>query len=75
LAFEQHIEIHYRYYQFHANMVVSVVFAYAMWRWSGGGIWPQWTDPAFLLLVVSFYLGSRDTASTMTAWHCCLEPG
>lgn len=60
-AFDQLIEIHYRYYQAHANTLVAITAA-AILRWSAFGFrWDQ------LLLVISsgvvLFLGSRDTLS------------
>ncbi len=61
-AFEVLIEVHYRYYQFHANMVVAVAFAYAA-RKQALGLWsaPEPLDFAFLVLEGILLLGSRDT--------------
>jgi len=62
-AFDVLIEIHYRHYQFHANMLVALAFAYAARRLSLGlwSPWIGWLDGGFILLVVVLFLGSRDT--------------
>jgi hypothetical protein len=62
-AFSTLIEIHYRHYQFYANMLVAVVFLYCCRR-TALGFWTApfgWTDAAFLALAVIFYVTSRDT--------------
>lgn len=55
------IEIHYRHYQFYANMLVSIVIAYSGYRihvgFAGWGL----ADLAIVTLAPIFYLTSRDT--------------
>ena len=63
-AFDSHIQDHYRYYQFHANMLVAIAFSYgaqliAHHRWPGQDGWKIDVAVACLLLVL--VLGSRDT--------------
>jgi hypothetical protein len=61
-AFGLLIEIHYRHYQFYANMFVATAVAYACYRTKLGGLWPLgWPDRAFPLLEAIFFLASRDT--------------
>ncbi len=58
-AFDTLIEIHYRYYQFYANMLVAVVIAAAL-RWSEKGM--AWIELLPVAALVSlFFVGSRDT--------------
>ena len=52
------IEIHYRHYQFHANMLVAVAFAYGCYRLSSPG-W-GWIDAGVLVIEIVFFLSSRD---------------
>ncbi|OWY64930.1 hypothetical protein B7486_44595 [cyanobacterium TDX16] len=57
------VEFHYRYYQFNANTLVVVAFAYLLrltgdCRWCGG---PGWTDVGFLIGEVVLFATSRDT--------------
>ena len=62
-AYQVLIEIHYRFYNFYANMVVALTFTYLSHRisvdlWSSGfGLF----DVGFVLLVCMFFAGSRDT--------------
>lgn len=58
-AYGMLIEIHYRHYQFHANMLVAVAFAYVCLR-INGGIPYGWPDGAVLLVEGAFFLTSRD---------------
>ena len=61
-AFSLLIEIHYRHYQFYANMVVALIVAYACYRVKPGGASTLgWADLGFLLLEAVFLLASRDT--------------
>lgn len=61
-AYQLLIEIHYRYYQFYANSVVSGLFAYLVWRWRTPFAWHGLgVDAAFACLLCVFYAGSRDT--------------
>jgi hypothetical protein len=62
-AFGVLVDIHYRYYQFYANMLVSLAWGYTARR-VALGFWSTplgWPDVGFLLLAVVFFLGSRDT--------------
>lgn len=61
-AFESHVQDHYRYYQFHANLLVAALIAYgfrlvAESRWPGQG---GWEDVAVGIVVVLLVAGSRD---------------
>lgn len=58
-AFEVLIDIHYKYYQFYANMLVSLVWVYGVWRWTHPAV-PSLVDAAFALLALVYFLGSRD---------------
>lgn len=61
-AFVLLIEIHYRHYQFYANMFIALLIAYACYRVHLGGLLPLgWPDLGFLLLEGVFLLTSRDT--------------
>ena len=56
------IEIHYRHYQFYANMFVATLVAYACYRARLGGLTALgWTDLGVLLLEIIFFATSRDT--------------
>jgi hypothetical protein len=55
------IEIHYRHYQFYANMLVAVAAAYAGYRASAWCAAPGPADLAFVVLEPVFYFASRDT--------------
>lgn len=55
-------EIHYRYYQFYGNSLISLVWLYVARRMSLGESMPlSWIDTAFLGIATIFFLGSRDT--------------
>lgn len=61
-AFALLIEIHYRHYQFYANMVVATAIAYGCYRgrldsWTSLG----WQDVIFVILQGIFFATSRDT--------------
>ncbi len=60
-AYDRLIEIHYRYYQWHANGLIAVTAA-AILRWNANGFSGR---ELLLLLYVDLllYLGSRDTLS------------
>lgn len=61
-AFSLLIEIHYRHYQFYANMLVATAVAYACYRVELGGPTPLgWPDLGVLLLEAVFLVTSRDT--------------
>jgi hypothetical protein len=56
------IEIHYKHYQFYANMFVATAIAYVCYRVKLGGLLPLgWLDVGFLALEVVFFVTSRDT--------------
>ena len=64
-AFQALIEIHYRYYQMHANLLVALTFAYAMrflatgWRaYQVGAV-----DLGFIVVGVVLFFGSRNALS------------
>ncbi len=62
-AFGVLVEIHYRYYQFYANMLVAIAFVFLARRLSLGFFAAPVGLPDLGLLVVGavFFLGSRDT--------------
>lgn len=60
-AFVLLIEIHYRHYQFYANMLVATAIAYGCHRVGGGHLALAWSDLAFVGLESVFYATSRDT--------------
>ncbi|MFO0847147.1 MAG: hypothetical protein U0871_01120 [Gemmataceae bacterium] len=59
--FQLLIEIHYRHYQFYANMLVAVAVAYLGFRTHVGFARPGLADLAVILLEPVFYFTSRDT--------------
>lgn len=61
-AFTLLIEIHYKHYQYHANMAVATAIAYICYRISLGSIsqW-GWADAGVAALEVIFIGMSRDT--------------
>lgn len=63
-AFSLLIEIHYRHYQFYANMFVATGIAYVSYRIHLGTLWHvSLVDPGFVLLETIFFMTSRDTLS------------
>ena len=61
-AFSLLIEIHYRHYQFYANMVVATALAYVCYRVRlGGHVSLGWLDLAVFVLEAVFVAASRDT--------------
>ena len=58
-AFEAIVEAHYRYYQFHSNSLVAMLFSYAAWRPSLGNR-PLWSDLSVVFLSAIFFAVSRD---------------
>ena len=61
-AFNLLIEIHYRHYQFYANMFVATAIAFVCQRSAfitGAG--PGWLDFGFITLEAVFFYTSRDT--------------
>ena len=60
-AFSLLIEIHYRHYQFYANMFVAIAIAYVFHRIQIGGVLPLgWIDLGILVLEIVFFATSRD---------------
>jgi hypothetical protein len=67
--FQEHVigynvltDIHYRYYQFYGNSCIALLWVALMRRFTLG--WPRLPDAVesgLLLLLVIFFLGSRDT--------------
>ena len=63
-AFNLLIEIHYRHYQFYANMFVATAIAYFCFQvHTGSRLQPGWPDALFIALEVVFFATSRDTLS------------
>lgn len=62
-AFSVLIDIHYRYYQFYAGMVISLFVVLFIRRFDEALGWLQWTwvDAGIIVGIVLFYIGSRDT--------------
>lgn len=61
-AFNLLIEIHYRHYQYYANMFIAVLIAYVCYRTKIGGHSPLgWIDAGFVALEAIFFVTSRDT--------------
>jgi hypothetical protein len=61
-AYSLLIEIHYKHYQFHANMVVATALAYVCYRIHIGTIGPWgWMDAGVAVLEIVFIAMSRDT--------------
>jgi hypothetical protein len=58
-AFEALVEAHYRYYQFHSNSLVAILFSYAAWRPSLGSR-PLGSDLGLVFLAAIFFAVSRD---------------
>ncbi len=56
-------EIHYKYYQFHGNLLVALLVVYVARRIHLGALTAPlgWLDLGFLLLSVILFVGSRDT--------------
>ena len=59
-AFNLLIEIHYRHYQFNANMLVATAIAYMSYRIKHPAT-VIWLDVGFVLLEIIFLAASRDT--------------
>ena len=60
-AYEFLVEIHYRYYQFHANMIVALVVAYAARRFGiNGSDFPDWSDLLLIPFCVVFGFTAKD---------------
>lgn len=61
-AFQSLIEIHYRYYQSHANMFVAILLAYVVWRLSSNADVYPWgvIDAGVLAVECVLFLASRD---------------
>jgi hypothetical protein len=61
-AYQTLVEIHYRYYQFYANMLIALVFAYVARRAAIGGWADQWgpVDIGFVVVCVVLFFSSRD---------------
>ena len=61
-AFNMLIEIHYRHYQFYANMFVATAIAFACQRSAiSNGVGSGWLDSGFIALEAVFFYTSRDT--------------
>jgi hypothetical protein len=60
-AFLLLIEIHYRHYQFYANMFVATVIAYVSYRVRAGYAGLGWLDLTVLGIEIVFAAAARDT--------------
>ena len=75
-AFQTLIEIHYRYYQLHANLLVALAFAYGArffatpWRAYRVGA----VDLGFMIVSVILFLGSRMPCGSITAGPANCSP-
>jgi hypothetical protein len=58
-AFDLVVEHYYRYYQFHANTLVSLLLVFAGRRWVSETLGPG--DLGLLALMAVFFAGSRNT--------------
>jgi len=60
-AFSYLVEIHYRYYQFYANMTVAIALVYSLNRFMNTlPFLGARTDVAVLILCIVLFVGSRD---------------
>ncbi len=60
-AFDYLVEVHYRYYQFYANTLIAIVWAYGVNRFSGKlPLLGVGTDLAAVILCFVLFVGSRD---------------
>ena len=61
-GYELLVELHYRYHQFFANMLIALVFTYVAYRStpSGAAAHVGMTDVGFVVVCVVLFLGSRD---------------
>jgi len=62
-AFDALIENHYRYYQFYANMLVSMMLLVLNYHLSlvTAPVMPEWFDEVMAMVATLFWAGSRDT--------------
>ncbi len=60
-AFDRLVDVHYRYYQWHANALIAISIA-AVLRWTANG-YRHWELLLLLFVDTLLYLGSRDTLS------------
>jgi hypothetical protein len=62
VAFNYVVENHYRYYQFFANTLIAVLFAYSVNRWTGTSpLLGIGTDIGMFILCAALFAGSRDS--------------
>jgi hypothetical protein len=61
-AYELLVELHYRYHQFFANMLIALVLAYVAYRSTLTDSMKHWgpLDLGFVVVCVVLFLGSRD---------------
>ena len=73
-AFDSHVQDHYRFYQFNANMLIAVTFAYAIRLGFGDFEWGERIRDTigYLLIATVLYLGSRDTLRKYYERTACL---
>lgn len=62
-AFTYAVEHNYRYYQFVANSLVAVVWAYVLNRWNGTAAFGIGTDLAFVVVCATLFAASRNALS------------
>ena len=54
-------DAHYRYYQHAAGMMLAIAWVYGLARWTAASPAFGWLDVVAVLLVVLYFLGSRDS--------------
>lgn len=61
-GYELMVELHYRYHQFFANMLIALVFTYVAYRSAPSGYVMHYgmMDVGFVIVCVVLFLGSRD---------------
>ena len=61
-GYELMVELHYRYHQFFANMLIALVFTYVAYHSAPSGYAAHFgtMDLGFLVVCVVLFLGSRD---------------
>lgn len=68
-AFNTLVEVHYRYYQFYANMLIALILPYVAMR--SQGMLTHWQDLCFFIVEVLFFAGSRDA---LRKYYFRMEP-
>lgn len=64
VAFNYLVESHYRYYQFVANSLLAIIWAYGINRWLGTSpLLNVYSDLGVLMLCAALFVASRDALS------------